>query len=227
MVVNTYHIFLLVSKVKRMVVRLVHDRQVGGMAQWLKARLTSRTPKLCVKTTRSSPAINPVRGWHALFVLPFPKDNIIFWTPLLRRPLMWWKPSQVKPKVQMTGIASCPWITPYEVYIASSQEYKAVVIWLASLLSRGNGMQNTASVTKRLRRELRSPFQPTSLALGWYLVLIHIIWVLLLFLFTVMQGWKKSASEKDSQAESYFLSICTTDGKMIWTKQKNSMFYWR
>lgn len=24
-----------------------------------------------------------------------------------------------------------------------------------------------------------------------------------------------------------FLSICTTDGKMIWMKQKNSVFYWR
>lgn len=193
----------------------------------IKGQAHNQNAKVACENYSCSPAINPVRGWHAPFVLPFPKDNIIFWTPLLRRPLMWWKPSQVKPKLRMTGTAYCPRITPYETYIAYSQEYKAVVIWLASLLLRGNGMQNTASVTKRLRRELRSPFQPTSLALGRYLVLIHIIWVILLFLFTVMQGWKKSASEKDSQAESYFLSICTTDGKMIWTKQKNSMFYWR
>lgn len=44
-----------------------------------------------------------------------------------------------------------------EAYNAHSREYKAVVFRLASFLLRGNGMQNTAYVPKRLRRELRSP----------------------------------------------------------------------
>lgn len=44
-----------------------------------------------------------------------------------------------------------------EAYNAYSPEHKAVVIRLASFLLRGNEMQNTTYVPKRLRRELRSP----------------------------------------------------------------------
>lgn len=49
-----------------------------------------------------------------------------------------------------------------------------------------------------------------SLAIGRYLVPLHVIWVILLSLFTVIQRWKNSASEKESEAETYFLSLFTT-----------------